>query len=93
MSAWNEENHDFGYPCSEPHTVTVEGLRINDAELTDKQIYLLPTFKRTMGGEVKAPYGRVERLLISGISTASGRAVELCELPELYPEVLVVGEL
>ena len=93
MSAWNEEDHDFGYPCSEPHTVTVEGLRINDASLGDKKVYLLPSFKKSTDGEITAPYGRVERLVLGGITTESGRAVELCELPELYPDVEVVGEL
>lgn len=91
FSSWNEEDHDFGYFCCEPERITVDGLHVNDSSLGDKPVYLLPKFTNApVTDEKLAPYGRVKEYVVNGLTTERGGKVELCERPELYPEVNVV---
>ena len=93
FSSQNSEDHDFGYPCSEPSRITVDGLRICDGAFADAPVYLLPKFTdEPIDGEKTAPYGRVKELKIKGLTAETGRDVELCRRPELYTDTVISFE-
>ena len=93
FSSWNSEDHDFGYPCSEPSSITVDGLRICDNAVAHEPVYLLPKFtNEPVEGQKLAPYGRVRTLKVKGLSTETGREVGLCVRPELYADTETVFE-
>lgn len=89
FSAFNTEDHDFGYFCCEPRTIDIDGLRINDGEKNFDCIYLAPEFTNEQAGERIAPYGRVERISVRALSVEKCQRVELCRSPELYPDTKV----
>ena len=81
--AWNNGHHDFGFHCSMPTEVTVDGLRINDT-LFGEPAYLLPVYKNESGEERPFPYQPTKRVIARGVTTVSGRPAELCKNKELY---------
>ena len=90
FSAWNEEDHDFGYFCCEPESIRIDGLKVNDQAFTDKPVYLLPKFSNApVTDEKVAPYGTVKEYVIKDLTTERGLKPEICERPELYPCVKV----
>ena len=91
--AGNDEDHDFGYFCCEPEVITVDGLHINDSVPGDKPVYLLANFTNLpTDGEKLAPYGRVKEYYVKGLTTERGKKPELCQRPELYPDIKLVME-
>ncbi|MBR2460782.1 MAG: hypothetical protein IKB34_06100 [Clostridia bacterium] len=91
--AVNEEDHDFGYFCCEPEVITISGLHVNDSGFGDKPLYLLPKFTNfSPDSEKLAPYGRVKEYYVKGLTTERGGQPELCQCPELYPEIKCVIE-
>ena len=87
FSAFNNGYHDFGFTCYMPHTITIDGLRINDT-LFDEPAYLLPVYEHESGEERPFPYQPTERIIARGVTTVSGRPVELCKNKELYKDIV-----
>jgi hypothetical protein len=86
--AENTGDHDFGYFCGMPETVTVDGLIIQDSALADKDLsyYLFPNYDSAYAPDKPFPYGTPKNVTVA-ITTASGKAVALCEDPALYPSL------
>jgi hypothetical protein len=94
----NLEDHDFGYPCASPTTLTVDGLTILDGERTDVEFYILPDYTDPTGF-VFANEDRVEgkpfryvptqKLIIKNVVLESGRPYHLYKNPECYKDLIV----
>lgn len=93
FGANNDGTHDFGYPCSMPRTIRIEGLFVDDGA-TKKAGGPGVSFFGNPIGEPKAerpfPYRLTERLEIRALQTASGVAPELSSNPEVAAAISVI---
>lgn len=85
----NDGSHDFGYPCQLPSSITVEGLTIDDSQITDTEKYTGPTvltsFDREAGKEEPFPFGTTCKITLKDVSVTSGRPLILAPNPEAFP--------
>jgi hypothetical protein len=88
----NDGTHDFGYTCSMPRVITIDGLHIDDSHL-DGDIKELAFF-RDPGGLNAAtqpfPYQFTERMEVRNLTIASGRPVHISSNPELADAISLV---
>jgi hypothetical protein len=82
LNMHNDGMHDFGYPCSMPREVTVDGLFVDDSNVPDDYtgMYLLndPDGKETTPpADRPFPYARCETITVRGLTTASGKPAQL----------------
>jgi len=93
ISGNNFENHNFGYDCTMPHTVTLEDVFIDDTRLEKGgEIFLLATVntEHTDGSfRAEYPYRVTERLRMRNVRTASGRECSLSMNPYLYRNLII----
>jgi hypothetical protein len=68
---WNDGTHDFGYPCSMPSVITIDGLTVDDAKSKSLAFFGHPLGKS--GDEKPFPYRLTERIEIKKLKTASDR--------------------
>jgi len=91
----NTEDHDFGYDCFMPHTVTVDGLHIDDANRgTDGGICILGNLNpnRTAdASDFPYPIAPTERVVIRNLTTASGIIPRRTANDAMYPETVFEG--
>jgi hypothetical protein len=70
----NDGSHDFGYPCSMPRVVSIDGLTIEDAG--GRKSYDGVAIFESPGGRVEGgapfPYRLAEKVEIRGLKTSSG---------------------
>ena len=97
----NDEDHDFGYPCSMPSHITIENLRVADSKATSayEGIVLFAPMnpartdaaaeKRITGAAGYSPYQVTEKLTISGYVSDSGKDWVLTANPWLFRGMLV----
>lgn len=89
----NDGAHDFGYPCSMPRVIRIDGLIVDDSNLPDSHPGIR-FFNDPVAGAVKGrpfPYRLTERLEVRGLETASGRPPRVCDNPEVVKAVRVVA--
>lgn len=89
----NDGMHDFGYPCSMPRVVRIEGLSVDDAGSSGKQggITFFGDPIGSSRGKRPFPYRLTERLEIRDLKTASGLIPRVSTNPEVVKAVTVVG--
>jgi hypothetical protein len=91
----NDGTHDFGYPCSMPRVIRIDGLTIDDSQ--QKSGYAGAAFFSNplgaLGGNVPFPYRPTERLEVRGLKTASGLPLRLSSNPEVTKALPVRLEL
>ncbi|NJB87832.1 hypothetical protein GGR26_003618 [Lewinella marina] len=87
--------HDFGYVCYMPDTITISGLHIDDAHLPAD--YPGPALFADFNPERKDtsyaepyPYILTERVILRDVTTASGKALRVSENPVMFLGVEVV---
>ena len=89
ISGENDGSHNFGYPCQLPSSITIEGLVIDDSQITDTEKYTGPTvltsFEREAGKEEPFPYGTTCKITLKDVSVTSGRPLILAPNPEAFP--------
>ena len=93
FTAQNDGTHDFGYPCSMPRLVRIEGLHIDDAWARETEGPDLFFFGNPLGeprDERPFPYRLTESIEVSGLQTASGRAVSVSPNPDLVRAIELV---
>ena len=84
----NSGMHDFGYGCTMPETITIDGLTIDDSACAGKKSfgpYLFCDFNPKMkdGSYVeKFPYKTTKKVILKNVKTSSGR--ELLTSPNSY---------
>jgi hypothetical protein len=98
ITATNTGNHDFGYECCMPKTVTVDGLTVHDEECPDTKFYILPDYDIIRwfalpewdNPEGKPfPYKPTEKLVLKNVKFMSGREYKALEKEELYPGIVI----
>ena len=91
----NDGSHDFGYPCQLPSSITVDGLVIDDSQITDTEKYTGPTvlssFGRKASQEEPFPFGTECKITLKDVSVTSGRTLKLVTNPEAFPGLAVQG--
>jgi hypothetical protein len=89
----NDGTHDFGYPCSMPRVVRIEGLYIEDSKLGKKHrgIVFFPDSIRHSGKARPFPVRMTERLEVRGVKTASGMKPRICDDPEVAEGIRYVA--
>jgi hypothetical protein len=96
----NDGMHDFGYPCSMPSTITIDGLVVEDSNHpTDYQgLYFFSDPDTMHTGEEALPpvadrpfpYAKCRQLTVRGLSTASGKQPQISPNPEIRQNTVVV---
>ena len=88
----NDGAHDFGYPCSMPHTIRIDGLFVDDAKHAKNYKGMLffgdPTHAKM---NAPFPYRLTERLEIRGLQTASGLPPAISTNADLTKAIKVVS--
>jgi hypothetical protein len=95
ISGSNSGQHDFGYTCYMPERITIEGLRIDDANHPEN--YQGPTIFANFNPEMtdgsyqeKYPYVKTKEVVLSNVTTASGKGVRLSDNAFMFRGVRVV---
>lgn len=81
----NDGGHDFGYPCSMPERIQIDGLYIDDAAYA-KDGRGITFFNDPLGGHRDHrphPYRLTEHLEVRNLMTASGNQPRISDSPEL----------
>ncbi len=88
----NDGTHDFGYPCSMPTTITVDGLTIDDGPPHDgvSRVVLFDNPSGALDPSLPHPYRPTARVEIRGLATTSGLAPRVSSDPRLAEVVDVV---
>jgi hypothetical protein len=97
----NDGMHDFGYPCSMPRAVSIEGLFVNDENHPEdySALYFFndPDQGHDLGPEALPaaerpfPYAPCQVLTVSGLRTASGKPLRVSPNTE-FAKRLVISE-
>jgi len=88
----NDGTHDFGYPCSMPRVIRIDGLFVDDSG-RDGNYQGITIFSDPSGssrGKPQFPYRLTERLEIRGLDTASGLPPRVCDNAAVTKAVKVV---
>jgi len=104
----NDGMHDFGYPCSMPHTITIDGLFVDDsnhpADYTGPYFFADPDNRKrwgeTMAGdetlpasaERPFPYATCQTLRVRGLTTASGKKPQISPNGELAANTVPIEQ-
>ncbi|NIJ55464.1 hypothetical protein [Dyadobacter arcticus] len=90
----NSGQHDFGYTCYMPEKITIENLRIDDSQHPEN--YQGPAIFANFNPEMKDesynenfPYVKTKDVILSNITTASGKAVRVSDNAFMFRDVKV----
>jgi hypothetical protein len=93
FAASNDGTHDFGYPCSLPETIRIEGLFVDDAWTKESDTPGVAFFGDLLGeprGDRPFPYQLTKRIEVSELTTASGITPVVSSNVEVEAAVSVV---
>jgi hypothetical protein len=89
----NDGTHDFGYACSMPRSIRIDGLTVDDSKVSNDRgsltIFSDPTGKASK--DRPFPYRLTERLEIRNLRVASGLKPVICSNPEVAKAIKVSG--
>ncbi len=92
----NSGQHDFGYTCYMPERITIETLRIDDANHPEN--YLGPAIFANFNSKMtddsyvgKFPYIVTKEIILRNVTTASGKAVRLSDNLFMFRNVKMMG--
>lgn len=85
---WNDGTHDFGYPCSMPSVIIIDGLTVEDSGSKGITFFGNPLGRSS--GKRPFPYRLTERIEIKELNTASGREPTVSPDPKLTEAVKVI---
>jgi hypothetical protein len=98
----NDGMHNFGYPCSMPREVTIDGLFVEDSNhpedyeglhfFTDPEAAGEGEEELPPTGERPFPYKRCRKVTVRDLETASGRQPQISPSEELNAGTLVVEQ-
>lgn len=98
----NDGMHDFGYPCSMPREITIDGLFVDDSNhpegyeglylFTDPDAMSAGDGAVDMAAERPFPYARCQRVILRGLTTASGRRPRVSPNEELARSIAVIEQ-
>lgn len=86
--------HNFGYTCYMPETITIENLKINDTN--HPKGYQGPTIFSDFNSKMtsddyqeKFPYIRTQKVILKNVTTTSGKPLRLSKNPLMFKDVKV----
>jgi len=87
--ARNEGDHDFGYDCSMPHEIIIDGFVIDDEHIDADGIFycLLPDYGSQKDEDCPYPYGTPEKISLKGLRSKAGRDIIPFENPKQYRDI------
>jgi len=98
----NDGTHDFGYPCSMPQGVTIDGLFVDDANTPEdyQGMYYFTDPDDGEGGDASAtpsedrpfPYAPCEQVKVRGLETASGKKPRISPNAKMAATTIVIEE-
>ena len=96
----NDGTHDFGYPCSMPREITIDGLFVDDSNTPEdyEGMYFFTDPDNVQDGVKEGspsegrpfPYAPCEKVKVKGLKTASGKKPRLS--PNAEMDTIVVEE-
>jgi len=102
IGARNDGIHDFGYPCSMPREIIIDGLFVDDKNhpedyqgmyfFTDPDDTYAGGEDSTPAAERPFPYARCKKVKVRGLSTASGKQPLISPNAEMQQGTIVVEE-
>ena len=90
----NDGTHDFGYPCSMPREIRIDGLHIEDAKppANYQGVVIFGDPAGRSQAERPFPYAQTQTVRVRGLKTASGVAPRLSTNPEWARPIDFVSE-
>ncbi|NOR73734.1 MAG: hypothetical protein GQ525_01110 [Draconibacterium sp.] len=90
----NSGQHDFGYTCYMPERITIENLHIDDSNHPEdyQGPAIFANFHPQMTDDSyteKFPYVRTREVILSNVTTASGKDLRLSDNPFLFKDVKI----
>jgi len=89
----NDGMHDFGYPCSMPSKITIDGLYVDDRNHPEdyEGMYFLsnPDGSRDLPEKRPYPYAHCKKIVVKGLTTASGLPPKVCANASVASSVVV----
>ena len=98
IGANNDGMHDFGYPCSMPREITIDGLFVDDTNHPEdyEGMYFFTNHDDAESAdeviERPFPYEKCQKLTVRGLSTASGRNPHVSPNAGMLDTVLIEEE-
>ncbi len=90
----NSGQHDFGYTCYMPERINIENLHIEDSNHPED--YQGPAIFTNFNPQMtdhsyleKFPYVRTREIVLRNVTTASGKALRICDNPFIFKDVKV----
>lgn len=89
----NDGMHNFGYTCTMPERITIDGLQIDDS--SHPKSYEGPAVfadfdpRFNASDEKKFPYVTTRELILSDITTASGKPLRISKNPARFTDLIV----
>lgn len=84
----NSGLHDFGYLCSLPHRIVIDGLEIDDSLPSQKEEYAGPCLFGTFGRDAHAtdlfPFTIEGEASLKGVTVKSGKELSVSRNPDLF---------
>ena len=88
----NNGDHDYGYECSLPERVIIDGLYVDDHEfLGDEPLFVFDDYDKEFSKDKPYPYITTKYLEVSGVESKSGKKMSVARSPELYEGIEVKG--
>ena len=91
LNGSNDGQHDFGYPCTMPGRLVVEGLKIEDGTASKKGPVVFGNFNPGFTGAEKQPfpYATTCEVVLKKVTTTSGKPWTLSDNESLFRSVKV----
>lgn len=92
ISASNSQDHDYGYKCMMPHTITIDGLYIEDGSFTESELGKLTIFNSFDNAPAEGkpyPYEPTEKLVLKNVRTESKYDYSISQNPVLFEKLVV----
>lgn len=89
ISARNKGDHDFGYDCSLPQEIVVDGFFIDDRHIPTKGLsyFLLPNYADESTEECLCSYGTPQKVRVKGLYSGAGREILPFRFPKQYSSI------
>jgi len=92
----NSGQHDFGYTCYMPQTITIENFRIDDSKHLENYqgAAIFANFNPDMKDSAyqeKFPYVKTKEVILKNITTSSGKALRVSDNLFMFKDVKVMG--
>ncbi len=90
----NDGTHDFGYPCSMPEEILVDGLEVDDRNHVEDYdgMYLLTNHDEESGTNRPFPYKPTRRIVLRNLKTRSGLEAKLSPNAAIRESVEVIAD-